>query len=206
MVIIALLCPLIFSVIGKVRQLSQATSCASNLRQCGVALNLYATNNGGYFPAALEADLRSWAVELSRGGYLPRLEEDMPSVAVCPSGASQGDYKDFRRVYGMWCGNADTGMYQFNRDVPCYRLSLEKLEANRIILADSGRCEYAEAWDQSYFIQGGKGKRESNSSNKVIKLAHNGKANVVFADGHLEAVDAEYLVRDGRYNWTEHDE
>lgn len=200
--IIGVLMALTISGLGTMREKSRAAVCASNLRQCGVALNLYANENRNLFPAALEVDLRSWAVELGRGGYLPRLVEDAPSVVACPSTSTEGRYVEFRRVYGLWAGNAAYGVFQFNRDIACYRLSRQRLEPDRIIMADSGRAVYSEGWDPTYFIMSGTGQRETNAANKVINLIHGGKANALFADGHVEKVDPVRLERDGRYNWT----
>lgn len=203
--IIGVLAALTFIGLGSAREKARAATCVGNLRQCGVALNLFANDNKNRFPAALELDGRSWSGELARFDYLPRLVEGMPTVAVCPTSASQGRYADFRRVYGLWAGNATYGTFQFNRDVPCYRLSRQLLEPDRIILADSGRALYGEAWDPSYFILSGTGIREPNNANKVLNLAHGGRANALFADGHVEAVDPAWLARDGRYNWTSYD-
>ncbi|MDR1281013.1 MAG: prepilin-type N-terminal cleavage/methylation domain-containing protein [Opitutaceae bacterium] len=210
--IIGVLATLSFSALGNIRKKARAAVCASNLRQCGVALNLYANDNKGNLPAALENDAISWPVELGRRGYLPRLVENQPTVATCPVSTSRGRYvKDgFRRVYGMWTGNANYGTKPpppavSNRDVQCYRLSIQSLEPDRIIVADSGRSVYSEGWDPSYFIMTGTGKRETSDANKVINLCHGGKANALFVDGHVKAVDAAWLLRDARYNWTSHD-
>ncbi|EIP99079.1 prepilin-type N-terminal cleavage/methylation domain-containing protein [Opitutaceae bacterium TAV1] len=210
--IIGILAGMILGVLGGVRKKARAAVCASNLRQCGVALNLYANDNKGNLPAALENDLISWPIALAGGGYLPRLVENQPTVAICPVSASQGRYvKDgFRRVYGMWAGNANYGTKPpppavSNRDVQCYRLSVQSLEPDRIIVADSGRSGFSEGWDPSYFIMTGTGKRETNAANKVINLCHGGKANALFVDGHVKAVDAAWLLRDARYNWTSYD-
>lgn len=200
--VIGILGALLLGAIGAAKEKAKGTLCASNLRQCGIALRLFAGEKG-YFPAALEMDLCTWANMLTRSGYLPPLVPGQATVAVCPASIAAGRYFDFRRVYGMWSGNPDSGNFQFNRDISCYRLSPLKLDAHRIILADSGRSEYVnERWDPSYFIMSGSGKKSTRGADKVINLIHNGKANALFADGHLESVDAGWLERDRRYDWT----
>jgi len=200
--IVAVLTSLLFGVYASSKDKANATACANNLRQCGVALRLYANEHQGHFPAALEADSYSWPNALAAGGYLPRLVAGQRTVVTCPGSATHGRYVDFRRVYGMWAGNASYGTLQFSRDIACYRLSAMSLEADRIVMADSGRSGYQAGWDPSYFIMSGTGKREPSDANKVINLAHAGTANALFADGHVQALTREWLARDGRYNWT----
>ncbi len=48
--IIALLAGLSIPVVGKMRQMAHASSCISNLRQIGVAINSYAIDNKDYLP------------------------------------------------------------------------------------------------------------------------------------------------------------
>jgi prepilin-type N-terminal cleavage/methylation domain-containing protein/prepilin-type processing-associated H-X9-DG protein len=48
--IIAILVALIFPVFSRVRENARRASCASNLRQVGLALRLYAQDYGGWFP------------------------------------------------------------------------------------------------------------------------------------------------------------
>lgn len=200
--VFGVLAALLIGGVGTAREKAKGALCAGNLRQCGVALRLYANENQGRFPAALERDGFSWASALAAQGYIPPLVEGQKTVATCPSSASQGRYADFRRVYGMWMGHANYGEFQFSRDGACFRLSPLKLEANRILVADSGRCLYGEAWDPSYFIMSGTGKEETTPAHKVINLIHHAKANALFVDGHIEQVDAAWLKNDGRYNWT----
>ncbi len=69
--IIAILAGLILPVTSKVKARSVKTACLSNLRQIGLALNMYAESNNGYYPicAQLPSDPASG-------------EEDMPSIAT----------------------------------------------------------------------------------------------------------------------------
>jgi prepilin-type N-terminal cleavage/methylation domain-containing protein/prepilin-type processing-associated H-X9-DG protein len=49
-VIIATLISLLAPAVGRVREKASSTKCASNLRQVGVAVQLYAQDNGDHFP------------------------------------------------------------------------------------------------------------------------------------------------------------
>ena len=63
MVIIALLMGLTFSVYFRAREKARQTACASNLKQLGTALFLYAQDNDGYFPPYRNHPIK-WSVVL----------------------------------------------------------------------------------------------------------------------------------------------
>jgi prepilin-type processing-associated H-X9-DG protein len=50
--IIGILAAIIIPVAGQVRATAKSAQCISNLRQIGIAFQMYATNNKGYFPHA----------------------------------------------------------------------------------------------------------------------------------------------------------
>jgi len=49
--IIAILAAILFPVFQSVRENARKTMCASNLKQLGLAFQLYGNDNDGYFPA-----------------------------------------------------------------------------------------------------------------------------------------------------------
>lgn len=49
--VIGVLTAILIPAIGATRQSAQKAKCASNLRQIGQAISLFAMNNKGYFPA-----------------------------------------------------------------------------------------------------------------------------------------------------------
>jgi prepilin-type N-terminal cleavage/methylation domain-containing protein len=58
--LIAILASLLFPAVARAKQSALRTICVSNLKQWGVALQLYANDNHEYFPDATDADL-NWA-------------------------------------------------------------------------------------------------------------------------------------------------
>ncbi|MFH0964080.1 MAG: DUF1559 domain-containing protein [Planctomycetota bacterium] len=52
MVIIALLVGLLLPALGRAREEARKTQCRSNLRQIGLAMQMYCNDNKGYTPAA----------------------------------------------------------------------------------------------------------------------------------------------------------
>jgi prepilin-type processing-associated H-X9-DG protein len=53
---IALLISLLFPTLSRAREATNQVKCLSNIRQIGMAMFMYTSDNGGYFPAASRAD------------------------------------------------------------------------------------------------------------------------------------------------------
>ncbi|MBU0676622.1 MAG: prepilin-type N-terminal cleavage/methylation domain-containing protein [Verrucomicrobia bacterium] len=71
--IIAVLIAIIAPAVGKVRAKAMATKCQSNLRQIGVAMNLYLAENRGLYPLCSYSDYRGGPF-----GLLTELEPYLP--------------------------------------------------------------------------------------------------------------------------------
>jgi prepilin-type N-terminal cleavage/methylation domain-containing protein/prepilin-type processing-associated H-X9-DG protein len=88
--IIAVLIAILLPALSKARKAAQSTSCLSNLKQVGVAMTMYATDNKGFLP--IWADYLdtsqptysypvSWVARLVIQRYLP----DKTAIYICPS-------------------------------------------------------------------------------------------------------------------------
>jgi len=86
--IICVLAAILFPVFAKAREAARSTSCQNNLRQIGLALQLYAEDYGGAFPP-VDDDLTP---------LIPRYLQE-PQVFECPSAMS---------VYYMMPGKGST--------------------------------------------------------------------------------------------------
>lgn len=122
--IIALLLSILLPSLSKVRSQAQRTMCLTNLRQLGLAVELYQGDYKGYFPPAYESltDTHWWGQKLadgidsSKGFSWPYLSSrlDKRSVYECPS-QRFGTY----RLQGKPPGEADnpkwiTSTYGYN--------------------------------------------------------------------------------------------
>jgi prepilin-type N-terminal cleavage/methylation domain-containing protein/prepilin-type processing-associated H-X9-DG protein len=108
--IIGILASILIPTVGRVRESARQSSCASNLRQVGLALQLYANEHNDWLPAASPDAVppATGAVLWSKalGPYLPRRGPNETSIEhvifVCPSadyGGNRGD--KLSRTYGV---------------------------------------------------------------------------------------------------------
>jgi prepilin-type N-terminal cleavage/methylation domain-containing protein/prepilin-type processing-associated H-X9-DG protein len=78
--IIGILAAIIIPVSGNVRENARSAQCMSNLRQIGVGMNLYAQSNKGKFPAPL-AKPSDWYNDSWMTAVQPYLENRKPAIA-----------------------------------------------------------------------------------------------------------------------------
>jgi prepilin-type N-terminal cleavage/methylation domain-containing protein len=114
--IVAALAGILMPVLGMVRSSARALTCASNLRQIGLAFTGYASDNAGYFPAPKAAYdypdsfYREWYGPIAV--YLDRLAPANYSSGGrsyrCPSSNFGRQNNDFGLSYGFCIGNGGT--------------------------------------------------------------------------------------------------
>ena len=120
--IIAILMALIFPAIGKAKGVANNAKCASNLRQIGVAVNLYCGDNNEYYPGPLYSTVGPWSAsstDPNRLGallqkYLPIVSGTTTTsnwwftpVLLCPAYAAAVPGSDTTN-YNITCYSAPT--------------------------------------------------------------------------------------------------
>ena len=89
--IIALLVGILLPALGAARRSAQRAVCLSNMRQIGVAMTAYTTNNKGFLPytmyqeSATDPQTRWWHRLILDGAAVGKAEEGATSNLVCPS-------------------------------------------------------------------------------------------------------------------------
>ncbi|NQU85460.1 MAG: prepilin-type N-terminal cleavage/methylation domain-containing protein [Mariniphaga sp.] len=180
--IIALLASMLLPTLSKAREMGRRIKCISNLKQIGLVTQMYLNDYDGWFATGRSGDDSTfWTRIFNDKGYLDRSD-----VYYCPSGIP----KRMPAVNWMWF------TYGFNMtDSTCWQ-TLDSQEwhferlinvsdpSNRWLFGDnfSSDAGVYHGW-QSFRI------RTTNigTNEAGIHLRHNGTANILFFDGHVES-------------------
>ncbi|HWL52483.1 MAG TPA: H-X9-DG-CTERM domain-containing protein [Chthoniobacteraceae bacterium] len=207
LVLIGILALLLYAAVGKARESSENTRCVSNLKTLGIAIHAYAADfNGALLPRTLglyrpDGDKppdteRMWTSRLFGLGYVSNAD-----VFYCPSffprNAGQARYKIVNDLGKLGTAGADTyGMRVWvPPGTPIWKMPIreEHKPLSRIerpseffLLADS-------LWTHPAYRSQGYGLSPGLDKEQFIHLRHSGKANALFADGHVAATARDYF-------------
>lgn len=199
--IIGILAAIIIPTVGKVRESAKKSQCASNLRQVGMAMTLYAGENKGFLPLLKDAPKNQHWTELIAPliGGKEASTGDMGGVKAvlnCPAWPNDAVYNEahtWKGGYGMNPRvNFPDDITEYINSAVRQKLPTTNDPARRILAGDAG----------DWYIEA----RTAGITN--FPTRHSAKGNFVFADGHvatLEMREANKFLRDpdnsGRYGF-----
>jgi prepilin-type N-terminal cleavage/methylation domain-containing protein/prepilin-type processing-associated H-X9-DG protein len=192
--IIGILAAIMLPAFIRVRDGARTAACAANLRQIGLALQLYQTDNNGVYPTVLAAPPPcAWADMVVNYAKVPS------TIFQCPAWP-EGEYRpgcepdkprdENNDVYMTWDGGYSLNVFdELNgRALHEHRL---KHAADTIMVVD-GRGGITGV--------GSVASAPIDVSGMGVALRHSGGSNVLFADGHVKRLSASKLTE--RRLWT----
>lgn len=195
-VIVGLLSALTVGAVGQVREKARAAACQGNLRQIGAAFSLYAAENRGLLPMPQEQN-QIWPMNTWMHKLQPHLEQRQvrtnaenlslafDGVFRCP-GKSDWDlsasHDAYKISYGMNCFDAtnagESAKYEARRVQTLAHPAITMLAMDRGMFNASGQPVSM----GPYILN------KNHVYRDALGLWHNGKDNVLFVDGHVEAL------------------
>jgi hypothetical protein len=184
--------------LNKAREKARAISCTSNLKQCGLTLQMYANDNNDMVAAYIEGQADVWIDALIKGGYINNWEaNEKPSGPFrCPNGRGADLAQGRMATYGIWrldsdaqyaTIKADTGDVLVGNTTAGAAISITRAKSasDLILLADSFRTDRNSQYWQWH--------TSAALNNAGIDLVHSERANDCKADGSAESLDKNAL-------------
>ncbi len=190
--IIAILASMLMPALSGARSRAHAISCLSNQKQLGLAIGMYGMDYRNYFhsrvsaasfdPEGEEAYNISWGAMLARCRYITSYQKPTAPF-FCPATRMTIKNTDPTRIlrysYGAWNATPSAISDSFT-----INLSFAKFLRRPAVFSLLGDTVDSSSGLPNYNLYH---KQESPGRGRVFFL-HNGFANMVFADGHAEAV------------------
>lgn len=200
--IIAILAGMLLPALNKARGAARQSSCANQLSQIGKAGIFYADDNNGLFQLRMN-DSHNYPLILSGAAFkkytsVPNDANYLSDIKiyVCPVRTHDDpgniNWKSYGFLHPATTLNGDDkwGTFIVNKTNSGWAggaLALEKIKnpSEFIWLADTSDAKKVAFWT---FLQDGVG------IGGGIALTHNGKANLLMTDGHIESKDSQALL------------
>ncbi len=194
--IIGILAAIIIPTVGAVRKSAQAAACTSNLRQMGVAFQLYAQANRGLLPPPQERDVtwpqNQWMFKLQPYLESRRVGDSATNNQLCFDGIFRcpgktdwnlnGGSDAYKVSYGMNTFDATNAGEQTKYEAR----QLSRLQHPALTMLAMDRGTFRE--DGSIGLTGTYVINRNYIYRDSVGLRHKERDNVLFVDGHVEAI------------------
>jgi len=200
--IIAILAAMLLSALPQARAATTDIVCINNMRQIASAMRMYADDYGGVVPFVSMKPHKTAYKMLYDTGYITNRD-----VLYCPN-LPPRNWQQAQEISGdpynsgigmVYPAELLPGYYSWSADINYLYLNLGKIKYPDflVMLADSiGKGQVNGAWSDTappqqlgvFYWYKTTNAREP-ADNGIIHLRHSGKANVAFADGHVESLD-----------------
>lgn len=199
--IIGILAALLLAAVAQSKVKAQRIQCVNNLRQLGIGLQVFLSNNHGYPTAANKNDtspglLGFWQTQLEHDGLgIARPETNFMSKGIwlCPSLPANCFTSYGYNGFGVLRDEHFTkSLGLFGPENPSSRIFSSITESE--VVAPSDMMAIGDALVGGVFFV--RQSLDYLDRNGVASARHQGRANVVFCDGHVESPTLKFLFED----------
>ena len=188
--IIAILAAILFPVFAKAREKARQSSCLSNIKQIGLAVNMYIQDYDELYPRYAQSIAGStWYWPIRLAPYVKNTQ-----IFACPSRPTRnwsGTATSSTCPYGWNCsGNGYDGISMAQAEIP----------AETIVFAESYNVhKYNYLYNTTYV--GAAYTQRSNDNVAGSDAPHNGGENCGFGDGHAKWISTQELGKPSTAYW-----
>lgn len=172
--IIAILAAILFPVFARAREKARQASCLSNVKQIGLAGQMYAQDYDERYPVYNIGGTYEYSNGTWVGVWYKLIEPYLKNqqILVCPS-------YDFVRAPGA--ADDDTSGYGWNRHIDVDDCTMADFEypAETVMLGDAAGASNFRIYHLAYYDA-------CSSSSTYLDPRHNEGANIVLLDGHAK--------------------
>ena len=214
--IIAILAGMLLPALNNARAMARSIKCSGNLKQVGQALNMYLGDYNGYMmqysSKIANGESVAWYWILCTGGYLPKGKFSMSAndrpigtlnhPILCPSSPETKSYR-----YSDYAININVAAYNdtdaTSKSYCITRFWNAKNYSKLATVADGGRSNSPTAgggelhpntiFGRNANDLGGNTQYESDCPYAISLARHNKKANMLFGDWHVEAINRKMI-------------
>ncbi|HEY5298331.1 MAG TPA: prepilin-type N-terminal cleavage/methylation domain-containing protein [Verrucomicrobiae bacterium] len=197
--IIAILAALLLTAVSQAKFRAQKIQCVNNLHQLGLGLQNFLANNHGYpvmFAFENADDQGFWFEQIQSGGletFTPNISYITNGVWRCPSARFSNFFMNSIKpsygynAYGIRLGS-DLGLYGHP-----HSQNIKPITESEIVVPSEmiaiGDCFKGDSLLERQRV-------DSLLKYGNTRTRHQGKANVVFCDGHVESPTLQFLFED----------
>ena len=192
--VIVVLSGVLLSALARAQASGRSAQCVANLSQWGIALNLYANDNGGYYPK------RGQGIQAIQSISVPQLSASDVWLNALPPYAGQPGFVDASNTghapkpgdHSIFvCPEAKpstSGPYFLPYAMNMYLSpTIRPIPHNRVQIPSPSQLAFLAdgpvAWSSTV----------PSSQGYSVSARHAGRANICFVDGHVASFDGKYL-------------
>jgi prepilin-type processing-associated H-X9-DG protein/prepilin-type N-terminal cleavage/methylation domain-containing protein len=207
--VIGILAALLLAAVSQAKAKAQRIQCANNLHQQGMALHVFLADNHGYPTVYANKNDgypdhdRSWIAQLEQAGFgisKPQTNYFKKEIWLCPSAQLTTKVPgDPPCYYGYNCGSIDQNDPNYTnrlglggRYSRISHIFIPITESE--VIAPSDMMAMGDGFDGTIILS--RAAVAENAKYGNILTRHQGKANVVFCDGHVESPTLQFLFAD----------